>query len=154
MREIRFRGKRDNGEWVYGSLILNALSLCSTGLLNGGITINNRKYFTAILNKFDNLYQVDPNTVGQFTGLKDKKGQEICEGDVIALGSDWEKAKCEVTFRDGCFCIIAPWLVNNSLYAGDPTVELKTYCNRVFNEYLEIISNIHDNPELLESVRI
>jgi len=143
-RQIKFRGKRvDNGEWVFGYLTFF--------YLNGSEIYTDK----ARIYDQDNAESHDAwsNTVGQFTGLKDKNGNEIYEGDIIALGSDKEKDKCEVTFRNGQFCIIAPWLVKSRAYAVDPTVELKAYCNRVFNEFVEIIGNIHDNPELLESVR-
>ncbi len=118
MREILFRGKRiDNGEW-----------------LEGYYGFDDNKPLIAI-NKANGIngYFVAAETVGQFTGLTDKNGKKIFEGDIIF---DPEiKDNYIVEFDEGGFC------------AGD--MFLQAYIS--FDEFsCEVIGNIHDNPELLE----
>lgn len=116
MREILFRGKRkDNGEWEYGDLWCNPYGkrvVCIVSPINDqGTTGEN---------------EVDPETVGQFTGLYDKNGKKIFEGDI--LGLDCEAFKGVHTVVD---------------YDEELTTIVTTY-------NVIVIGNIHDNPEPLE----
>ena len=126
MREIKFRGKRlDNGEWLYGSLVI----------LNG-------RYFI-----FDdaNRHEVDPTTVGEFTGLKDKNGKEIYEGDVIRSPLSEDKTRPHRIF----------YHTGNAAFMG-ALVDRKELCYlRLDQDWIykfgkEVINNIHDNPEFLK----
>lgn len=114
-REILFRGKRkDNGEWEYGDLWCNPYGkrvVCIVSPINDqGTTGGN---------------EVIPETVGQFTGLYDKNGKRIFEGDIM------RNAGNVVEFYSGDFCI-----------NGDSPLSYWTGT--------EVIGNLYDNPELLE----
>ena len=130
MREILFRAKRiDNGKWVEGyyferkdttgSIIESVIVVDAYEQIASG-----QRYVRSNLNR--ECFRVNPETVGQFTGLTDKNGKKIFEGDI--LSSDWGY-KDEVEF-------------DSIMYA-------KLEC--LFDEDCEIIGNIHDNPELLEA---
>lgn len=124
-REIKFRGKRiDTGEWAVGSLIVTHKGFA-------GITSFTGKFPDGQIRAI--IDEVDPATVGQCTGLKDKDGVNIYEEDIIRHGEEVFK----ILFGDGCF-----WRSNE-----DDTMELHTILG--MGEF-EVIGNIHDNPELLK----
>ena len=120
-REIKFRGKRlANDEWCYGSLLIWADGECT------------------ILEKSDSSNavwkrEINPDTVGQFTGLCDAEGEEIYEGDILREG--FTGYTFQVVYDAPEFCFKA----NDYGYR---------FLNRVEN--FEVAGNIHDNPELLE----
>lgn len=114
-RTIKFRGKSlQTGEWFYGNL--------------WNFDINGRTHIGTIHKA---CLCIDPETVGQFTGLLDRNGKEIYEADIVA--SKYSNPG-EVVFSDGQFCVN---------YNG--------YCALIPSDAYEIIGNIHDHPELLNS---
>ena len=148
MREILFRGKRtDNGEWVEGYYY--KAKYCRTDdELCDYITVPHPKEY----NEPSSHYIVDPETVGQYTGLTDKNGKRIFEGDMIKPFDD-EIDKMVVEFRLGQFllCLYGErgymaeygWEEsgNYGCFEAEP---LSSY-----GDDIEVIGNIHDNPELL-----
>jgi uncharacterized phage protein (TIGR01671 family) len=127
MREILFRGKRVNdGKWVYG---------------NYAFTDNDGKqHFIYQNNAFE--YAVIPETVGQYTGLTDKNGKRIFEGDICQTKG--YKLIDEKPFE----------IVWNDYYSGwfwqDIEVSRETdTLTKTVAELTEVIGNIHDNPKLI-----
>ena len=130
MREILFRGKRlDNGEWVYGNLMRYA---------NGDAEI--WEIFNPDIDTDCRDWVIIPDTVGQYTGLKDKNGVKIFEGDVINREYFWGYY---IGYKDGSFVKIPLDKVQRINWDWTPI-------NQEFLNDWEVVSNIHDNPELLE----
>lgn len=128
MREILFRGKRiDNGEWIEGFY-------CQT---NSGSFIRDKSE-----NGF--TYPIIPETVGQYTGLTDKNGTKIFEGDIVS--TDLERPYNIVEFRQGCFMYECNDGNRDYYDIMLPILDEEQTCDN----YVEIIGNIHDNPELLK----
>lgn len=123
MREILFRGKDFSGvinhNWCFGSLD----------------TTENDRAIIIYSDRFGNKCRifVDPSTVGEYTGLKDKNGKKVFEGDILKAEIWWEQGGC-YPHTETCF-----------IEATFPNM----YKNHF--EKFEVVGNIYDNPELLRS---
>lgn len=133
MREILFRGKNESDEWVYGWL---GHPHCH----NPDKKRISNIYFTEISNDFKCRLNtiVDYKTVGQFTGLIDKNGKKIFEGDIVRYMN--KETMVVVWNNDSASFAIAYSAINFNYLATISSAHI----------YLEVIGNIHDNPELLE----
>lgn len=121
-REILFRGERtDNGEWIEGTYWQSNES---------------------IIDKQGYSIKITPETVGQYTGLTDKDGKKIFEGDIVKIEDD----DGNTNFSDGGIGDVVfyrgIWYVSGEVHNGLYDLER--------NYYVSVIGNIHDNPELLE----
>lgn len=124
MREILFRGKRKgNGEWVFGDLVHFP---------------DRTKIDTHKNGQPWRGYDVDPDTVGQFTGLLDKNGKRIFEGDIVRNADGY------LFSAQYNFCV----KYNEGRFWGDADGFVDV-CGAELR-YCEVIGNIHNNPELLE----
>lgn len=135
MREILFRGKRkDNGKWVYG---FYALFASNKGLKHG--------IYTGTENGCVIPYEVDPETIGQFTGLTDRNGKKIFEGDIVKeWSSHWKTPlKTEINIYE----VVCEYLGSLHLIRKTEYGENSTPLYR--RSVVEVIGNIYDSPELL-----
>lgn len=139
-REILFRGKLEyNGKWIYGDLLQYE---------NGEVAIfgDRLSSFGCECTEMLKRDRVTPETIGQYTGLKDKNGKKIFEGDIVHLkgdGFDDKEVGIDyyrvVTFHDGTIC----------LSVGD-------VFHTPINDYVhglddwDIVGNITDTPELMK----
>ena len=125
MRTIKFRGKKPtNGVWVYGSLVYSNEIQAAIYFQTGRGLVKSMEW----------VY-VNPETVGQFTGLYDKNEKEIYEGDILKVQGLGEKI--EVRFVRGVFAF---------LWNGD--LDDEAPINAPTQEWAEVVGNIHDNPKL------
>ena len=145
MREILFRGKRtDSGEWIegYAAMSGGTFIICDNGLTYGGFIV----------------YEVIPETVGQFTGLTDKNGVRIFEGDILR---GFEYPFCSNINGEFNYFAEIVWFDDSSAFGiytfKNPKSNVRGISegNTDYLEYFnadkwEVIGNIHDNPEFLE----
>lgn len=126
MREILFKAKRtDNGEWVEGNYITDELD-------------KEKAYIGYIfgIEDFD-IVEVNPETLCQYTGLKDKNGNRIWENDIVRIENSMDEGIGNAEFYGGM------WYVD-----GEPNNNLYDIVEYDDGE-VEVIGNIFDNPELL-----
>ena len=141
MREILFKGKRlDNGEWVEGDLFHNDNTNYPTTLI-GGLILSRNKYTDEIDIDGYGLIEVDPETVCQYTGLKDKNGKKIFEGDILFQKGYYRDRKSKVALNHDWNCGCCNGVYG---YFTEGDLDLSDY------DVAEVIGTIFDNPELLE----
>lgn len=144
-REIKFRGKRiDSGDWIYGSLV---------GIDDTAVIVDHRDFCWNPLTDVNSFWfdmennEVDPDTVGQYTGIKDARGADIYDGDIIeCISSNHIPIRHLIRFCDerGYYA-----QYDNSNWTGE-----LNECGPIYQHYIDecgkyVIGNIHDNPELI-----
>ena len=132
MREILFRARTTKGEWVYG--YPNIYDDESINFVVG-------KLLNSLLPMEDCCINIEYDTLGQFTGLTDKNGKKIFEGDIVqgTIVSAWNRTliRCEVVYNKDGFISVE-------------RTRNQDWVHKVkFAKDIEVIGNIHDNPEIL-----
>lgn len=138
MREILFRGKRiSDGKWVYGDIFHNH---------DGRVFIGELIVDDNITKEYDDIYtlgigfcEVLPDTIGQYTGLVDKNGEQIFEGDIL------DSPRWAVSYSGDLQAGLgmnAGWYIQRD--------EFESWSELDCEKYHVILGNIHDNSELLE----
>lgn len=132
MREILFRGKRiDSGEWVEGYYVpIGEYHYILTGRLELVPYLGFEHFL------------VNSETIGRFTGLTDRNGTKIFEGDIIEFDHPYNGKSIHAVVQDGC-----GWNLSN-FYAS--CFDCPGCAFSEGTKYMTVIGNVHDNPELLE----
>ena len=122
-REYLFRGKTKRNEWIYGDLITHGIDF------DDAIKQHHTR----------EVWDIIPETVGQYVGLKDKNGKKVFEGDYLIIayqGIYLNEGVVEYNDKDYCWCLRKP----NGLLVR---------LNEHGTDFFQVIGNIHDNKELL-----
>ena len=139
-REIKFRGKTiPDRQWVFGYYVKmenETKTIQRHAIMDVADTDN--KFIKSGKNYQMSLSVVDSNTIGQFTGLQDKNGNEIYEGDIVRTLVSRLNATKNKKYRNFVIRYDAPHFWN-----GYDSILMRPM-------YMEVIGNIHDNPELLK----
>lgn len=140
MREILFRGKTKKNKWIEGNLIYGQDGVSYISAINESPIYKNIDYWYIDTPTFE----VISETIGQFTGLLDKNSNKIFEGDILKLydpyADVWSVNGAKVVFS---YKYAGGWVLEST--------ELKHLNIGTRTQHVEIIGNIHDNPELLEA---
>lgn len=134
MREILFRGKTEDGYWVEGNLIKNedASFIAKTeaySFIDYCMDCN-------VPFDCDNMHQVIPETVGQYTGFADKNGKKIFEGDILSV------------YNSKAFLFVVEWNGNQYVLKCTTNGVSDNILNVIESpEDVEVVGNIYDNPE-------
>lgn len=132
MREILFRGKRkDTGEWIYGDFVGGDM-ICDN--LEDTENATGTYYGQTPYVGFTNVVR---ETVGQFTGMADKNSKKIFEGDILIHAKKYRYKVFWCNDRKG-------------FYVRGIDFSDYDYIGNFYTHTIEVIGNIHDNPELLE----
>lgn len=136
-REIKFRGKNPkDGKWYYGSLVLDYDK--KPMILVAGYS-HTGSAFSGCLN-------VIPETVGQFTGLKDSNGKDIYEGDIVS----GYNCRDFCINKNGFINAAITWIQAKCSFGLQVKDISKSYLCSLTSDITTIIGNIYDNPELLK----
>ena len=140
MREILFRGKcEDNGLWFKGYLLGDEITgqyfiHASGNSVNESFKVGEEGVLHFL------AFEVIPETIGQYTGVKDKNGKKIFEGDIVRYANCVHKVVFESRNGSGYFGIVIGEM-ETWPFGSSPA------------DLMEVIGNIHDNPELLETAK-
>ncbi|WP_273084636.1 YopX family protein [Capnocytophaga gingivalis] len=138
MRTIKFRGFSNcNSQWTYGNLVI----------VDGEYHITDQEECEEV----SDYTLVDENSVGQFTGLYDKNGNEIYENDILQLkidGKEYNPLLVVYSEVYAGFCMLSENTLNNIIYKPHRPVNPNWWDE--FKDEIEIIGNIYDNPELFK----